>query len=117
MMGHQPRTEPLFYYFRLEDPISDDHLLKRLDRSVDFRFVWERLRDAHSSMGRPSIDPEILVRMLLVGYLYGITSERCLVEEVHMHLAYRWFARLGQQTARTVRIPHRYYCGWDGRCL
>ena len=57
MMGHQPRTEPLFYYFRLEDQIPDDHLLKRLDRSVDFRFVRERLRDAYSSMGRPSIDP------------------------------------------------------------
>jgi transposase len=95
MMGHQPRTEPLFYYFRLEDQIPDDHLLKRLDRSVDFRFVRERLRDAYSSMGRPSIDPEILLRMLLVGYLYGITSERRLVEEVRMHLAYRWFTRLG----------------------
>jgi transposase len=95
MMGQQPRTEPLFYYFRLEDQISDDHLLKRLDRSVDFRFVRERLRDAYSPMGRPSIDPEILLRMLLVGYLYGITSERRLVEEVRMHLAYRWFTRLG----------------------
>src|SRR6202790_5273952 len=95
MMGQQPRTEPLFYYFRLEDQIPYDHLLKRLDRSVDFRFVRERLRDAYSSMGRPSIDPEILLRMLLVGYLYGITSERRMVEEVRMHLAYRWFTRLG----------------------
>jgi transposase len=95
MMGQQPRTEPLFYYFRLEDQIPDDHLLKRLDRCVDFRFVRERLRDAYSSMGRPSIDPEILLRLLLVGYLYGISSERRLLEEVRMHLAYRWFTRLG----------------------
>jgi transposase len=95
MMGQQPRTEPLFYYFRLEDQIPDDHLLKRLDRCVDFRFMRERLRGAYSSMGRPSIDPEILLRLLLVGYLYGITSERRLVEEVRMHLAYRWFTRLG----------------------
>src|SRR6202048_4863107 len=95
MMGQQPRTEPLFYYFRLEDQIPYDHLLKRLDRCVDFRFVRERLRDAYSWMGRPSIDPEILLRMLLVGYLYGITSERRMVEEVRMHLAYRWFTRLG----------------------
>ena len=93
MMGQQPRTEPLFYYFRLEDQIPDDHLLKRLDSCVDFRFVRERLRDAYSPMGRPSIDPEILLRLLLVGYLYGITSERRLVEEVRMHLAYRWFTR------------------------
>ena len=95
MMGQQPRFEPLFYYFRLEDQFPDDHLLKRPDRSVDFRFVREGLRDAYSPMGRPSIDPQILLRMLLVGYLYGITSERRLVEEVRMHLAYRWFTRLG----------------------
>lgn len=95
MMGQQPRTEPLFYYFRLEDQIPEHHLLKRIDRYVDFSFVRERLRDAYSPMGRPSIDPEILLRMLLVGYLYGITSERRLVEEIRMHLAYRWFTRLG----------------------
>ncbi len=95
MMGQQVRTEPMFYYFRLEDQIPEHHLLRRIDRYVDFRFVRERLRDAYSSMGRPSIDPEILLRLLLVGYLYGITSERRLVEEVRMHLAYRWFTRLG----------------------
>jgi hypothetical protein len=109
MMGQQPRTEPLFYYFRLEDQIPDDHLLKRLDRCVDFRFVRERLRDAYSAMGRPSIDPEILLRLLLVGYLYGITSERRLLEEVRMHLAYRWFTRLcfddiSQEPARTFSV-------------
>jgi transposase len=62
---------------------------------VDFSFVRERLRGAYSRLGRPSIDPEILLRLLLVGYLYGITSERRLMEEVRMHLAYRWFTRLG----------------------
>ena len=95
MMGQQPRMESLFYYFRLEDQIPEDHLLRLIDRYVDFRFVRERLRDAYSSMGRPSIDPEILLRLLVVGYLYGITSERRLIEEVRMHLAYRWFTRLG----------------------
>jgi transposase len=95
MMGLQPRTEPLFYYFRLEDQIPEHHLLRRIDRCVDFSFVLERLRGAYSPMGRPSIDPEILLRLLLVGYLYGITSERRLVEEVRMHLAYRWFTHLG----------------------
>src|SRR5215469_2869876 len=95
MMGQQPRTDSLFYYFRLEDQIPDDHLLKRLDRFIDFGFARERLRDTYSAMGRPSIDPEILLRLLLVGYLYGITSERRLMEEVRMHLAYRWFTRLG----------------------
>jgi transposase len=95
MMGQQPRTEPLFYYFRLEDQIPEDHLLKRLDRCIDFAFVRERLRDTYSAIGRPSIDPEVLLRLLLLGYLYGITSERRLMEEVRMHLAYRWFSRLG----------------------
>jgi transposase len=95
MMGQQPRTDSLFYYFRLEDQIPDEHLLKRLDRFIDFGFVRERLRDTYSAIGRPSIDPEVLLRLLLVGYLYGITSERRLIEEVRMHLAYRWFSRLG----------------------
>lgn len=95
MMGQQPRSDSLFYYFRLEDQIPDDHLLKRLERFLDFGFVRERLRDTYSAIGRPSIDPEVLLRLLLVGYLYGITSERRLMEEVRMHLAFRWFSRLG----------------------
>src|SRR5437899_11790729 len=95
MMGQQPRTESLFYYFRLEDQIPEDHLLRLLDRYVDFSFVRERLKSFYSSTGRPSIDPEVLLRLLLVGYLYGITSERRLLEDVRMHLAYRWFTRLG----------------------
>ena len=95
MMGEQQRTESLFYYFRLEDQIPNDHLLRLIDRHIDFSFVRERLRKHYSSTGRPSIDPEVLLRLLLIGYLYGITSERRLLEEVRMHLAYRWFSRLG----------------------
>jgi transposase len=94
MMGQQPRTDSLFYYFRLEDQIPEDHLLRLIDRHVDLSFVRERLRCLYSSTGRPSIDPEVLLRLLLVGYFYGITSERRLLEEVKMHLAYRWFTRL-----------------------
>ena len=94
MMGQQSRTESLFYYFRLEDQVPEDHLLRLIDRYVDFSFVRERLKSFYSTTGRPSIDPEVLLRLLLVGYLYGITSERRLMEEVGMHLAYRWFTRL-----------------------
>jgi transposase len=94
MMGYQPQTEPLFHYFRLEDQIPEQHLLRLIDQHVEFGFVRERLKDFYSSTGRPSIDPEVLVRLLLVGYLYGITSERRLLEEVRMHLAYRWFTGL-----------------------
>ena len=95
MMGQQSRTESLFYYFRLEEQIPADHLLRMIDSHVDFSFVREELKDFYSPTGRPSIDPEVLLRLLLVGYLYGITSERRLMEEVRMHLAYRWFTRLG----------------------
>jgi transposase len=94
MMGEQARTESLFYYFRLEEQIPEDHLLRLLDRYIDFSFVRERLKTFYSSTGRPSIDPEVLLRLLLVGYLYGITSERRLLNEVRMHLAYRRFTRL-----------------------
>jgi transposase len=94
MMGQQERTESLFYYFRLEDQIPEDHLLRLIDQYVDLSFVRERLKPFYSSTGRPSIDPEVLLRLLLIGYLYGITSERRLLEEVKMHLAYRWFTRL-----------------------
>jgi transposase len=95
MMGQQPRTDSLFYYFRLEDQIPEDHLLRLIDRHIDFSFVREQLKDFYSPTGRPSIDPEVLLRLLLIGYLNGITSERRLLEEVRMHLAYRWFTRLG----------------------
>lgn len=94
MMGQQSRTESLFYYFRLEEQIPEDHLLRLIDRYVDFSFIRERLKGFYSATGRPSIDPEVLLRLLVVGYLYGITSERRLLEEVRMHLAYRWFTRL-----------------------
>jgi transposase len=94
MMGQQTRTESLFYYFRLEDQIPKDHLLRVIDERIDLSFVRERVKTLYSTTGRPSIDPEMLLRLLLVGYLYGITSERRLLEEVRMNLAYRWFTRL-----------------------
>ncbi len=76
MMGHQARGESLFYYFRLEDQVPENHLLRLIDRHVNFEFVRAKLKEAYSDTGRPSIDPERLLRMLLVGYLYGVTSEK-----------------------------------------
>ena len=72
MMGQQPRTESLFYYFRLEEQIPADHLLRLIDCYVDFSFVRGQLKGFYSAMGRPSIDPEVLLRLLVVGNLYGI---------------------------------------------
>jgi len=95
MMGHQARSEALFYYFRLDDQIPETHLLRLIDKHISFEFVRQQLKDCYSASGRPSIDPELLLRILLIGYLYGISSERTLVEELRMHLAWLWFTGLG----------------------
>src|ERR1043165_1155961 len=96
MMGlRQVDQAPLFYEFSLERHFPSAHLLRAIDRFVDLSDVRSHLAPFYSSTGRPSIDPELLVRMLLVGYCYGIRSERRLCEEVHLNLAYRWFCRLG----------------------
>ena len=102
MMGHHARSESLFYYFRLEDQVPEDHLLRLIDQHISFDFVRERLKESYSDTGRPSIDPELLLRILLIGYLYGVTSERKLVEELRMHLAWRWFTGLSFDQ----EIPH-----------
>jgi transposase len=80
MMGQHERTESLFYYFRLEDQIPEDHLLRLIDQYVDLSFVRERLKSFYSSTGRPSIDPEVLLRLLLIGYLYGLSRAPDLIE-------------------------------------
>ena len=102
MMGHHDRSESLYYYFRLEDQVPETHLLRLIDKHVSFDFVRQQLKHSYSEMGRPSIDPELLLRILLIGYLYGISSERKLVEELRMHLAWRWFTGLGFDQ----EIPH-----------
>ena len=96
MMGpKQTDQAALFYEFSLERHVPAAHMLRNIDRFVDLSVVRSELAPFYSSIGRPSIDPELLVRMLLVGYCCGIRSERRLCEEVHLNLAYRWFCRLG----------------------
>src|ERR1700751_1566393 len=96
MMGHQ-RVEQaaLFYEFSLERQVPADHLLRSIDRFVDLDGLRRELSPFYSPIGRPSIAPELMMRMLLVGYCFGIRSERRLCEEVRLNLAYRWFCRLG----------------------
>jgi transposase len=84
-----------FFEFSLERHVPAGHLLRAIDRFVDLGDLRARLSPFYSETGRPSVDPELLIRMLLVGYCYGIRSERRLCEEVHLNLAYRWFCRLG----------------------
>ena len=96
MMGdRRVAQDSLFYEFRLEEYVPASHLLRSIDRFVDLTGLRAHLSSFYSSTGRPSVDPELMIRMLLVGYCYGIRSERRLCEEVHLNLAYRWFCRLG----------------------
>jgi len=96
MMGFQGnRQGRLFYSFDLEDHIPKNHLLRGIDRYLDLSNLRRHLSDFYSHTGRPSIDPELMIRMLIIGYSFGIRSERKLCEEVHLNLAYRWFCRLG----------------------
>jgi transposase len=96
MMGPQQVEQgALFYDFSLDAHVPGDHLLRSIDRFVDLSEVRRELAPFYSSLGRPSVDPELMIRMLIVGYCFGIRSERRLCEEVHLNLAYRWFCRLG----------------------
>ena len=96
MMGErQVMQEALFYGFSLERHVPADHLLRKIDPFVDLSDLRAHLQPFYSEVGRPSIDPELMIRMLIVGYCFGIRSERRLCEEVHLNLAYRWFCRLG----------------------
>ena len=96
MMGHrQVDQAALFYEFSLEAHVPGDHLLRSIDRFVELGELRRELAAFYSTIGRPSVDPELMLRMLIVGYCFGIRSERRLCEEVHLNLAYRWFCRLG----------------------
>jgi transposase len=97
MMGRQTGDQGAFFYeFRLEDRVPEQHLLRRINAVIApvFASLHKDLAPYYSSMGRPSIDPELMIRMLIVGYCYGIRSERRLCDEVSLNLGYRWFCRL-----------------------
>jgi transposase len=97
MMGRQTADQArLFYEFHLDERVPADHLLRRIDvfTAAALADLRHKLSDHYSHTGRPSVDPELLIRMLLVGYCYGIRSERRLCEEVEDRLTFRWFCRL-----------------------
>ena len=105
MMGRRKRDQgKLFYEFRLEDRIPKTHLLRRMNVFVTAALgdLHQQLEPFYSETGRPSVDPELMIRMLLAGYCYGIRSERRLCQEVELHLAYRWFCKLDLDD----EIPH-----------
>src|SRR4026208_7008 len=96
MMGERTvMQEALFYEFSIERHVPADHLLRSIDRFVELGELRREMAPFYSAIGRPSVDPELMIRMLIVGYCLAIRSERRLCEEVHLNLAYRWFCRLG----------------------
>src|SRR5690349_2432365 len=105
MMGRRSGDQAsLFYEFRLDDRVPKNHLLRRINEFVTAAIadVHERLDPYYSEIGRPSVDPELMIRMLIIGYCYGLRSERKLTQEVELHLAYRWFCRLDLDD----KVPH-----------
>lgn len=100
MMGRRERGQgQLFYEFSLDAVVPPDHLVRRVDAVLDLGWVHKELEPHYSHTGRPSIDPELMIRMLIVGYVFAIRSERRICAEVQVNLAYRWFCRLGIEDA------------------
>jgi transposase len=90
MMGRQSRQMAMIFV-DIESLIPENHLLRKIERMVSFDFIYDLLAPYYPATGRPSVDPVSMFKMLLIGYLYGIKSERRLVEEVQLNIAYRWF--------------------------
>src|SRR3954466_4354907 len=100
MMGRlKSEQTQLFYQFRLDDAVPEDHLVRKIDAALDLSWLRSELAPHYSSMGRPSIDPELMIRMLVVGYVFAVRSERLICREVQVNLAYRWFCKLGIEDA------------------
>jgi hypothetical protein len=105
MMGRQKSDQgQLFYEFHLGDAVSEDHLVRKIDAALDLSWLRSELAPHYSSMGRPSIDPELMIRMLVVGYVFALRSERLICREVQVNLAYRWFCKLGIEDAMLLLI-------------
>jgi transposase len=108
MMGRQEARQGQFFYaFDLSKVVPSDHLVRQIDAALDLGWIHKELAHYCSHTGRPSVDPELMIRMLLVGYVFAIRSERQLCSEVRVNLAYRWFCRLGIKD----KIPdHSVFC-------
>lgn len=105
MMGRLERDQKqLFYAFDLEDAVPGDHPAREISRVLEPSWVHGALAPHYSHTGRPSIDPELMLRMLILGYVFAIRSERRLVREVQVNLAYRWFCGLGIEDCHVIQI-------------
>ena len=96
MMGRREEGQGQFFYFDLDKVVPPDHLVRQIDGLLDLSWVHKELAPYYSHTGRPSIDPVLMIRMLIVGYVFALRSERRLCAEVQVNLAYRWFCKLGR---------------------
>jgi transposase len=100
MMGRRQQGQgQLFYEFHLDEAVPDDHLVRKIGALLDLSWVYAELAPYYSEIGRPSIDPALMIRMLIIGYVFAIRSERQICREVQVNLAYRWFCDLGLEDA------------------
>jgi transposase len=100
MMGRRNQGQgQLFYEFRLDEAVPDDHLVRKISALLDLSWVYAELAPYYSETGRPSVDPVLMIRMLIIGYVFAIRSERQICREVQVNLAYRWFCELGLEDA------------------
>jgi transposase len=105
MMGRRERRQGQFFYaFDLDKVVPTDHLIRQIDGVLDLDWVHQELAPYYSQTGRPSIDPVLMIRMLIVGYVLAIRSERRLCSEVQVNLAYRWFCQLGNWLIRPADL-------------
>src|SRR3974377_174853 len=96
MMGRQNNDQGhLFYEFRLDEVVPEDHLVRKIDAVLDLSWVHAELAPHYATLGRPSVDPVLMIRILIIGYVFGLRSERLLCREVQVNFAYRWFCKLG----------------------
>ena len=96
MMGRQNNDQgPLFYEFCLDEAVPDDHLVRKIEAVLDLSWVYAELAPHYPTLGRPSVDPVLMIRMLIIGYVFGLRSERLLCREMQVNFAYRWFCKLG----------------------
>src|ERR1700678_2846572 len=108
MMGQRERRQGQFFYaFDLDKMVPADHLVRQIDGVLDLDWLHKELAPYYSHPGRASIDPVLMIRMLLVGYVFAIRSERQLCSEVQVNLAYRWFCKLGIEDGQTDHSVHR----------
>jgi transposase len=101
MMGRQNNDQgPLFYEFCLDEAVPADHLVRKIDAILDLSWVYAELAPHYPALGRPSVDPVLMIRMLIMGYVFALRSERLLCRELQVNLAYRWFCKLGIELVR-----------------